>query len=713
MPSSGSQRNIKIATKKDIGRMFDDIVEKPLQSTSFLTVQMACRIAVNLLDTPLESDKIESKIMRLLTRFGLQTPLGKAVEEFRELETRDGDIADKNDIQYASLRATVLATARAMAPEQFGFGAFLPQTFEVLQEAFQLNDSEVALIYLSSVAARVRSIDAILDELVDSVDIKEAVAYVTGYNYSQVYEELSSNRLYSAGLLEQLDIDTFREIASPTAGMRLILAPSFKTAKDMRDFIIGPEAHTQLSASSFPHMTKSYERLGKLLKGAADHKAEGVNILFYGQPGAGKTEFAKALAQASETSGRMVGEIQHDFTKAPSSARLDHYKMLQQIMSHATRDVLIFDEAEDVFRKGGFSSDKNELSKLFLNRMFENNPKPAIWIVNDIDAVPAPIRRRMTAAIRFGRVPKSIRLEIAEHICTTQKANISSAAIIAIDDIVPLNPGLVSNACKQIAIADLGDDDFAEAYKDIWEGYHTRKFPKKPLSLSQSFNPALCATSVDLYRLRDQIVAGKSKTLSFCLHGMPGTGKSCFARWIVKEMDLPILEKRASDLLGSFVGETEKNIRRAFISAKEKGAALVIDEADSFLGDRTHAVRSWEITQVNEFLRALEDHPYPVICTTNMLDHLDPAALRRFLFKIEFSAMEPKHIDAAFKQYFGRSAPTALQRLENLTAADFDLVKKRMEMLALDVSIDVNVVRELMEELKVKGPVKGQVGFAA
>jgi len=73
-------------------------------------------------------------------------------------------------------------------------------------------------------------------------------------------------------------------------------------------------------------------------------------------------------------------------------------------------------------------------------------------------------------------------------------------------------------------------------------------------------------------------------------------------------MGVPVLHKRASDLLNPFVGGTEQNIAGAFAEAREAQAFLVFDEADSLLLERADAVRSWEISQVNEMLTWMESH---------------------------------------------------------------------------------------------------------
>ncbi len=75
----------------------------------------------------------------------------------------------------------------------------------------------------------------------------------------------------------------------------------------------------------------------------------------------------------------------------------------------------------------------------------------------------------------------------------------------------------------------------------------------------------------------------------------------------------------------------------AFAEAKANGAFLVFDKADSLLGDRIDAVRNWKVTQVNEMLTWMEQHPLPFACTTNLPNRLDPASLRRFLIKPRFT----------------------------------------------------------------------------
>lgn len=90
-------------------------------------------------------------------------------------------------------------------------------------------------------------------------------------------------------------------------------------------------------------------------------------------------------------------------------------------------------------------------------------------------------------------------------------------------------------------------------------------------------------------------------------------------------MGIPLLIKRASDLMSMWVGENEQNIALAFKEAEQDGALLLIDEVDSFLQDRRGAKNSWEVTLVNEMLTQMEAFSGVFIASTNLMDGLDQA----------------------------------------------------------------------------------------
>ena len=152
-------------------------------------------------------------------------------------------------------------------------------------------------------------------------------------------------------------------------------------------------------------------------------------------------------------------------------------------------------------------------------------------------------------------------------------------------------------------------------------------------------------------------------------------------RYLAERMGLEVVQKRASDLMSKWVGGTAKQIAEAFAEARDAGSFLVFDEADSVLADRRFAERPWEVSQVNEMLTWMENHPLPFACTTNFAEHLDRATLRRFVFKVTLDHLSPEQVRAAFRGFFALSSPSGLTQLTALTPGDFAVVRRRADAL--------------------------------
>jgi len=217
---------------------------------------------------------------------------------------------------------------------------------------------------------------------------------------------------------------------------------------------------------------------------------------------------------------------------------------------------------------------------------------------------------------------------------------------------------------------------------------HTMQKPEEPEEQTErkkiTYDYKMINCNQDLKLLVQKLKRSKVKQFGILLYGVSGSGKSYLAEWLAQELKLGFVKKRASDLQAKFVGETEQNIRAAFKEAKSKKAILVFDEADSFLYDRKFSQREFEASSVNELLTQMEDHPYPFVMTTNLKDRIDNAAMRRFIFKIKFDYMTPDNIKAGIKNYFGKEFKLAKEQLEKLkyiTAGDFVVAKKKMDIL--------------------------------
>jgi SpoVK/Ycf46/Vps4 family AAA+-type ATPase len=166
--------------------------------------------------------------------------------------------------------------------------------------------------------------------------------------------------------------------------------------------------------------------------------------------------------------------------------------------------------------------------------------------------------------------------------------------------------------------------------------------------------------------------------------------------------------KRASDLLSRWVGGTEEVIAGAFAEARERQGVLLFDEVDSLLFDRSTAQASWEVGQVNELLTRLDRHPLPVVAATNHGHKLDPAALRRFVFKLDLKPLDGVRASRAFEHFFGLPTPAALAGVNGLTPGDFAVVKRQMRHRSMSPAA---IVEALRQEAAARPERNARIGF--
>lgn len=158
--------------------------------------------------------------------------------------------------------------------------------------------------------------------------------------------------------------------------------------------------------------------------------------------------------------------------------------------------------------------------------------------------------------------------------------------------------------------------------------------------------------------------------------GPPGTGKSMLAEAIANELKKKVFIVNYSELESKYVGETPKNIRRAFKEAKEEGAVLVFDEADSFLGKRLTNVNHSSDYGVNitrsVMLVEIEKFDGVVIFTTNLFSNYDEAFRRRILANIEFSYPDEEGREKIWRTHLPEQLPLADGITTTLLAARYE-----------------------------------------
>ena len=166
-------------------------------------------------------------------------------------------------------------------------------------------------------------------------------------------------------------------------------------------------------------------------------------------------------------------------------------------------------------------------------------------------------------------------------------------------------------------------------------------------------------------------------------------------------------------------GGTEQNIKLAFEEALDENGVLLFDEVDSFLMDRRSAEKSWEITQVNELLTQMESFGGIFLATTNLMDNLDEASLRRFDAKVEFGYLKKEQALSLYLSCLkelglrvSAGAKDAVKVLSYLTPGDFATVMRRSRFNKIKNADEF--VAKLKEEVDIKKDAKGsKMGFLA
>lgn len=442
------------------------------------------------------------------------------------------------------------------------------------------------------------------------------------------------------------------------------------------DALAGKRQPPTLGLDDFAHVDDA-DFLVRLLRGAVAGKAEGINILIHGPPGTGKTELARTLAAAAGLALHGVGEADEDGDEPDRFERVTALRVAQRLLAGRGGAALLFDEMEDLIGDARPSTGdwfaRREGSKVFVNRLLEANPVPVIWTTNAIGDIDNAILRRMSFVLRLGFPSRRTGLRMLERVAADERVT-PGARFDALLDTAPEAATVLRVSARAGRLAGEADGGVRSA-EALVRALRGRELPVPPLD---ALDLDLFESDMPLRPLFARMAAMDAPDFSLLLTGPPGTGKTAAAHHLARALDRPLIVKRASDLLSKWVGETEARIAEAFAEAHQRGGVLLFDEADSLLFDRTTARASWEAGQVNEMLTWLDRHPLPVIAATNHPHRLDPATLRRFVFKLRLRPLGAAAAARAFARFFGTEAPATLAGLRNLTPGDFAVVARQL-----------------------------------
>lgn len=237
--------------------------------------------------------------------------------------------------------------------------------------------------------------------------------------------------------------------------------------------------------------------------------------------------------------------------------------------------------------------------------------------------------------------------------------------------------------------------------------------------------PSLAPESTDHFRLdlvncdRDigamieRLKGRPANRMRFMLHGITGTGKSTLGAYIARQLGYEPRVIPASEIEHKGVGDTEKAIGAMFRSASANKEAIILDEAESLLMDRSLSTWNYDIQRTNSFLQWLSPHDQPFLVTTNHADRIDPAIAKRLPLKFEIKPLRPDQIALAWRRTFHRGPPAGLADLKDLTPNDFLVAHEKADLFDY-LSDDRQILDDLSAEWKTRQAVSGfkiPVGF--
>ena len=511
-----------------------------------------------------------------------------------------------------------------------------------------------------------------------------ALPALLGKSAYTIHARLGSDAPLIRSGLVQLDRDGDSEVVRRLH--RLATIPR-NDRRDVNRLLLDTASDSELEWRDFEHVAQDRDHVERVLQGALTSGEPGVNILLYGPPGSGKTEFCKVLAARLGLTLYSVGETDEDGDEPSRNERLRELRLAQRLLVQERRSLLLFDEMEDLLsdRFRGLSifglpraSRLEGSSKVFMHRLLEEAPVPTLWTMNDARQVSRTLLRRMMFALELRLPSPVVRQRIWARQLRMNGIEAGAEAACELAAAFEATPGVAAGAT---AAARLAGGDVDAVRRGVRSLSRVLACDKPPQATPPRFDLSLVHADTDPAALAERLASSGERRISLCLQGPPGTGKSAFIRYLAERLGLEVMQKRASDLLSMWVGETEQQIAAAFAEARDTGAFLVFDEADSLLADRRFAQRTWEVSQVNEMLTWMENHPSPFACTTNLGEHLDPATLRRFVFKIALDYLTPVQAAAAFRRYFALESPAPLASLATLTPGDFAVVRRQAEVM--------------------------------
>lgn len=621
-------------------------------------------------------------------------------------------------------RLAVTLAAMDHRVDQYIWNATIEANLQLMGEAFALSSAERTILVLAAMLRADDELSDIASRGKSQANVIAQVRSMTGLSIDKVRDALSpQSTLSRSKLIEIAGGGNLSDNLRLRRGrFRCLVTGRLKSLDQLFTGILSPARGSKLTREDYPHLHPDFDFISSVMSEALKTGRRGVNVLLYGPPGTGKTELTRVLAKAASVPLYEVSCMDEDGVPVDARTRLSNASTAQNLLM-GRKALLAFDEVDAIFTDGSAFFGKPttaEQSKAWVNELLERGQVPTFWVANSIWRMDPAFVRRFDVVVEMKAPPLSRRVEWLAAQCGTM---LDAGQVRRIAQLETITPALVARAVSVMRRTKVAKHDQAATLETLLDGtltaqgHKTIKRVSRSRSAAHGYDPDLCHASVNLNALAAGVAA--SGVGRICLYGPPGTGKTAFGYWLAEQLGKPLMLKRVSDIQSPFLGVMEQKLANAFENAARNDAVLQIDEVDTFLRDRSEARQGWQVSQVNEFLTQLESYEGIFIASTNLMGGLDPAALRRFDYKVELGYLLPHQAETMLANLLRQfrlddilsvSTCKKLGEMQTLTPGDF-AVLVRQHRITPFTCVD-EVIESLAAEVAGKTPLKPRrIGF--
>ena len=368
-------------------------------------------------------------VLRLIVNAGAHTHLfTKDSYEIRLLDVlnikyddENGDFSLKVLMQSLKIELSKLENLTISLPNR----SALIKNLSWLKDKFNLNNTEYQILLLLILIRQDHHLRYVISHLerLSSTQIVYILSQTLKISEITITKSITANsKLVRSGLLNITDTritNIFEKLYLPDGFSYQMCLPQKDPFKLFGDSFKQSKC-SKLTENNYLHINDEFTYLTAYLKQSMLDKRCGVNILLFGEPGTGKTEFVRMLSDSLKYDAFDVASSRIDGSAIAAKTRMQSYLIAQSTLGiKAKKRLIMFDEADDVLDYGQkFETDLTVSSKAlsggkcWLNSILENNIIPTFWVANNISGIDRAHLRRFDFHLEMKTPSKSTRLKI-------------------------------------------------------------------------------------------------------------------------------------------------------------------------------------------------------------------------------------------------------------------------------------------------------------